>query len=118
MNAADAMPVLAFLLSLIFSATSWFVLTRYGIGALWKASLSEAALAMAFLWVIGWARTSESPLIVSVLMIAVAVCAITATVYALANQRPTVAILSACIAGVIGTYVGIMVAYVVLVLTT
>jgi hypothetical protein len=118
MKAADAMPFLAFFFALIFSASSRLVLVRYGAGALWKAALLEAALAMAFLWTIGWAQTPESPLIVSVLMIAVAVSAITATVHALASQRPTVTILSASIAGVIGTYTGILVAYVVLVYTT
>lgn len=112
------MPFLALLTSLIFSTASWFVLARYGTRALWRIALSEAALTMAILWVIGWARTPESPLIVSVLMIAMAISAITATVYALVNQRATVTILIASIAGVAGTYIGIIVAYVLLVYTT
>jgi hypothetical protein len=85
---------------------------------LWKAALCEALLAVGLLWIVGWLRTPESPLIVSILMVAVALSAITATVHALAHQRPIITIVAATIAGVIGTYSGIMIAYLVLAYTT
>jgi hypothetical protein len=117
-KAADAMPIFTCLLALIFSASSWFALRHFGRSGLWKATVIEAALVMALLWIIDWAQAPESPLIVSVLMIAVGICGIAATVDALAHRRPIISILSASVAGVIGTYAGILLAYLVLVYTT
>lgn len=117
MKAADAMPVVTCLLALVFSASSWLVLRRFGRRALWKAAAAEAVLAMAILWSVGWVATSESPLIVSVLMVAAGIGGITATLGALAHRRAILSIPSASVAGVAGTYAGIIVAYVAVVYT-
>jgi hypothetical protein len=118
MKAAEAMPIVTCFLALFFSASSWFALRHSGRWGLWTAAIAQATLAMFLLWIVGWARTPESPLIVSILMIAVGVCGIAMTISVLGRRRPIIAILSASAAGVVGTYAGIIVAYLVLVYTT
>jgi hypothetical protein len=118
MKAAEIMPILACLLALIFSVSSWFMLRHFGRRGVWTAAVVEAALTMVLLWIVGWMHTPESPLIVSISMVTVGISAIALMVNALAHRPPIVSILCASVAGVIGTYTGIVLAYLVLVYTT
>lgn len=118
MKIGDWMPVLTGALALGFSIASWFAHRRYGTRVLWKAAAGEFLVAMALLWTVGWAQTSESPLVVSILMVSTAVCAINVIIHALAHLHPIMRILSAGVAGVIGSYAGIIIAFIVLVYIT
>jgi hypothetical protein len=96
----------------VFSAVAVFVVRRFGAHALWPMAVSEGAFAMVLLWAVGWAQTPESPLYVSVFMVAAGVLAITAATRVLRDKHPLVSILAASICGLVGTYAGIFAGYV------
>lgn len=117
MSGREAVPVVILVVSLIFSASATFVLGRFGTKALWATALFQACLALAFMGAIGWAQTSESPLFISVVMVAVAAAAIASVVRSVGGERPLLATSLAAIAGLVGAYLGIFGGYVLYVYT-
>lgn len=114
----DYVPIFIFAVALIFSAGAAVVFGRFGARALWVTALVQACLAMIFLWAIGWAETSESPLIISLLMVGVATAGIAATVQAVGRRRPVISTLLAALVGLISAYVGVFAGYVLYVYTS
>jgi hypothetical protein len=96
----------------IFSAVTVFVVGRFGTRALWPTAASQGVFAMALLWAVGWAQTPESPLYISVVMVAAGILAIVTAAWGFRDRHPLVSILAASVSGVIATYAGIFVGYV------
>jgi hypothetical protein len=113
----EAFRISVFVASLLFSGCASFVFARFGARALWGTALVQACLAMIGLWSVGMAQTSESPLIISILMVAVGVAAITATVQAIGKKRPLLSTTVATIVGVVAAYAGILAGYVLVMYT-
>jgi hypothetical protein len=107
-----------FVVSLLFSGCAAFVFARLGARALWVTALVQACLAMIGLWPVGLAQTPESPLLISILMVAAAVSAIAATVQGVGRKRCLLSVPLAAIAGMFGVHFGIFAGYVVVVYTT
>lgn len=103
--------------SLLASVCAALVFARFGVRALWITALAQACLAMILLWSVGMAQTSESPLIISIMMVSVAASGIAATVQALGRKRPLLSAPVATAVGVLGTYAGIMIGYVLVMYT-
>jgi hypothetical protein len=69
---------------------------------------------MAFLFSVGWARTSESPLALSVFVVTAVVTLIALTTQLLERHRPVLAVVVVSGAGFCGYYVAALVGYAVL----
>jgi hypothetical protein len=113
----EYVPIFIFVVALIFSAGAAVVFGRFGARALWVTALLEACLGMVLLWSVGWAQTSESPLVISILMVGVAAAGIAATVQAVGRRRPVISALLASVVGLISAYVGVFAGYVLYVYT-
>lgn len=77
-------------------------------------AIGEWAVAMAFLFYVGWAHTSESPLVLSLFVVTIVVSLIALTTHAVGQRRPIVAILLASSAAFVGYYVAAVMGYIAL----